>query len=310
MRSGMLWIMLVLCWAARALAADYTFVPVVVPFPGTRETTVTGLATDGTMVGTYVDAGWKTNGFVWPPDGPVQPLPLREPRAVSPDGTMVVGFFVENKVYQGFLLQGGTFATRQGGTFATLYGPGASGARAMSTTPVYPANAQALGITPAGIVVGSYQEAGHATVHHGFRYDPATQQYLTIDFPVAGFPSSGLVAIGKTGTLLGFVLDKLNVARGVLKDGETLTVLEVPGVSTGTLPLGMAEDGAIVLFADEHVVIYKDGIYTPVAMPGATRTKPFGVRSDGVLYGQFRTATARWGFLAYPPGVAVPKRKE
>jgi hypothetical protein len=302
MRSGMLWIMLVLCWAVRALAADYTFVPVVVPFPGTRETTVTGLTSDGTIVGTYVDAGWKTNGFVWPPDAPVQALPLREPRAVSPDGTMLVGFFVENKVYQGFL--------RQGGTYTTLYGPGASGPRPPPTTLVYPATALALGITPAGIIVGMYQEEGHATVHHGFRYDPATQQYLTIDFPVAGFPSSGLVAIGKTGTLLGFVLNDLIVPRGVLKDGDTVTLLEVPGVSTGTRPMGMTEDGAIVLFAGGQVVVYKDGVYTPVAMPAATWTKPFGVRSDGVLYGQFHTATARSGFLAYPPGVAVPKRKE
>jgi hypothetical protein len=279
-------------------ASPYTFVPVVVPFAGVQATTVTGLTDDGTVVGTYVDAAFRTHGFVWPPAGPVETLPLRQPRGVSPDGTMLVGFFGEHNANQGFL--------RQNGTFTTLYGPVAP----PPPQPHSPANAAALGITPAGIVVGFYQEANTRLVHHGFRYDPSTQQYLTIDFAVRDAVSHGLVAMGATGTLLGFVLDTQNIPRGVLKDGDTLTLLEAPGASTGTMPLGMTEDGTIVLFAGGQGVLYKAGVYTPVAMPGATLTRPFGVRRDGVFYGQVRTTTARSGFLAYPPGVAVPQRKD
>jgi hypothetical protein len=282
-----------------AHSAEYTFVPVVVPFPGARETTVTGLATDGTMIGTYVDAQWHTQGFVWLQGGPVETLPLRQPRGISPDGTLIAGFFAENNAFQGFL--------RQNGTFTTLHGPVAPSPPA----PDSPASAVAFGITPAGMVVGFYHQANTGPlVHHGFSYDPTTRQYATVDFPVAGAVSHGLVAIGATGALLGFVMDRNNVPRGVLKEGETLTLLEAPGVSTGTIPLGITDDGSIALSAGGRGVIYKDGVYTPVAMPGTTRTQPFGVRKDGVLYGQFRTPTARSGFLAYPPGVAVPARKE
>jgi hypothetical protein len=292
-------LVIVLLSALSAHSADYTFVPIVVPFPDARATTVTGLTKDGTMIGTYVDAAWHTNGFIWPPDGPIQTLPRRDPRGITPDGTLLVGFFAENNAFQGFLLQNGTFTT--------LYGQADPG----PPQPESPASAAALGITPAGIVVGFYHKANTGPlVHHGFRYDPVTKQYLTIDFPVAGAVSHGLVAISATGALLGFVLDRNNVTRAVLKDGETLTILEAPGVSTGTLPLGITDDGTIALSAGGRGIVYKDGVYTPVVMPGADVTKPYGVRGDGVFYGQFRTETVRSGFLAYPPGVPVPQRKD
>jgi hypothetical protein len=283
-------------------ASPYTFVPIVVPFAGAHETTVTGLTRDGTIVGTYVDAEFHTQGFVWRPGDSAQLLPLVRPRGVSPDGTRLVGFYVENNTFQGFILEQGTVSV--------LPGPGTPRRAAMPPRQ-FPANAAALGITDAGIVVGFYQEADAGLVHHGFAYDPPTRQYTTVDFAVPGAVSSGVISIGPTGTILGFVLDALNTPKGVLQEGATLTVLEAPGTTTGTMPVGLAADGTVALAADGRGVLYHAGVYTSVdMMPGATWLQPFGMRSDGVLYGQVRTATARSGFLAYPAGVAVPQRKE
>jgi hypothetical protein len=282
------------CGVPNVHAGDYRFVPVAVPFPGAQKTTVTGLSEDGTMIGTYVDAAFRTQGFLWRPGETAQALPLLQPRGINPDGSMLVGFYVENNTYQGFLLWDGTFTT--------LYGP-VPPLPPGTCPPPSPANAAALGITPTGIVVGFYQEANAGLVHHGFRYDPATQQYATIDFPVAGAVSHGLVAIGATGTLLGFVLDTQNVPRGVLKDGDTLTLLDVPGAAFGTVPQGLTEDGTVVGFAFPHGFTYRAGVFTTVTYPGATQTQPFGVRGDGVIYGRFMTATQDAGFVAYPTKV-------
>jgi uncharacterized membrane protein len=293
------WSLLLVCLClasgvSTAHAGDYTFVPVAVPFPGAQKTTVTGLTEDGTMIGTYVDAAFRTQGFLWRPGETAQALPLLQPRGISPDGSLLVGFYADQRTNQGFLLWDGTFTT--------LYGP-VPPLSPRTCPPDFPANAAALGITPAGIVVGFYQEANTGVVHHGFRYDPATQQYTIIDFPVAGAVSHGLVAIGATGTLLGFVMDVTGTSHGVLKEGNVVTQLDVPGAAFGTLPQGLTDDGTVVGFALPHGFTYQAGVFTTVTYPGATRTQPFGVRGDGVLYGRFVDATQDAGFVAYPAKV-------
>jgi hypothetical protein len=287
--SLMLLCLLLACGAPNAHAADYTFVPVVVPFPGAQKTTVTGLTEDGTMIGTYVDAAFHTNGFVWRPGETAQSLPILHPSGISPDGTMLVGAFVENNAFQGFLLWDGTFTALYG-----LVPPLAP--RACPP----PSGAAALGITPAGIVVGFYQQDNTTIVHHGFSYDPRTQQYLDYVFPVAGAVSHGLVGIGATGTLLGFVLDRANINHGVLMEGGVVTLIDVPGAAFGTLPVGLTDDGTVVGQALPNGFTYRAGVLTTLTYPGATRTQPFGVRGDGVIYGRFTDAAQDAGFVAYP----------
>jgi hypothetical protein len=284
--------LLLACGVPNAYAADYTFIPVAVPFPGATKTTVTGLTDDGTMVGTYVDANFRTHGFLWRHGESAQVLPLIDPRGITPDGSMLAGFFAENNAFQGFLLWDGTFTN--------LRGPGAP-LPSNACPPDSPASAAALGITPAGIVVGFYHQANTGPlVHHGFSYDPVTRQYATIDFPVAGAVSHGLVAMSPTGALLGFVMDAASRNHGVLMEGGVVTLIDVPGAAFGTLPQGLTDDGTVVGQAFPNGFTYRAGVFTTLTYPGATRTQPFGVRGDGVIYGRFVDATQDAGFVAYP----------
>jgi hypothetical protein len=280
-----------LLWVPCAHSAEYTFVPVVLPFAGSKDTIVTGLATDGTMVGTYRDGGGRNHGFVWPAGEKPRPLLLVTPLRIHADGQTIIGKFMDGT---GQLAPRGF--TLHDGTMRTLHGP------VTREDPVLAV--AAVGMTATGLIVGDYRD--RAGVQHGFRYDPATREYETIDFTVPSTQAQGLIAMSPTGILLGFFTDPEGFSHGVLKDGETVTQLDMPGVTTGTRPQGITDDNTVVGFAGTQGFIYRAGAFTPLAYPGATLTQPFGVRGDGVVYGHFTDATQDAGFVAYPPGIPVP----
>jgi uncharacterized membrane protein len=285
--------------ALYAHSAEYTFVPVVLPFAGLQETIVTGLATDGTMVGTYQDANGRSQGFLWPIDRDARPLLLLAPLGINPDGHTVIGHFFNGVVpiaQRGFVLQDGTLSVLSG-PFTPPTSPDGRFRDAVEVT--------AVGITATSIIVGDYRDADR--VHHGFTYTLATRTYTTIDWPFPGIHAQGVIAMSPTGVLVGFFTDAANLMHGVIKDGAVVTQLDAPGVTTGTRLVGITDNGTIVGWAGTQAFTYRAGVFTPVTYPGATLTQPFGVRGDGVIYGRFINATQDAGFLAYPAGVPVPR---
>ena len=88
------------------VATTYTFLTLDAPYPGVSNTVITGFNMAGTVVGLYLDAGTRDQGFRWPLGQPVQVLLNVIPQAINRSG-YIVGSYITDQVH-GFVYYGGT----------------------------------------------------------------------------------------------------------------------------------------------------------------------------------------------------------
>ncbi len=144
-------------------ATAYVFTTIDVPFPQAQAATVMGLNAEQVMIGAYLDAGSRDQGFLWV-RGHFTTLLNVEPQGINASGALI-GFYGARNGSRGFVFLDGTFTP--------LEGP--------PPAPFEPSTllTEAEGINDAGVIVGDYRD-GHG-VFHSFRYDPTpTPRYKQI----------------------------------------------------------------------------------------------------------------------------------
>lgn len=115
--------------------------------PGAARTGVSGINPRGDVVGSFVGSDGRTHGFLWTAAGmtrlDVPGAVFTQPNAINAEGD-IVGFYrnAGSTVAHGFVLTAGSF-----------------------TAVDLPGLVQLRGITPSGVIVGSYSLSG---VIHGF----------------------------------------------------------------------------------------------------------------------------------------------
>src|SRR5262249_57415 len=141
---------------------------------------------------------------------------------------------------------------------------------------------EALGLNDAGVIVGDYR-SGVDRNYHGFRYDPVTQRYDTIDWP--GATTTSLTGINNPGQMVGFFLDVQNRFHGSVVDGTQRTEVHVPGIAQPEL-CGITDDGTLAGNGDKAGFVLHNGVVQVIEVSGATLTELLGIRHDGTVYGR------------------------
>jgi hypothetical protein len=155
----------------------------------------------------------------------------------------------------------------------------------------------------AGRIVGTYLDT--SAVSHGFIFDGVS--WNTLDHPAASAPR-GTEGFGiSEGLVCGTFVDASGRTFGFLYADGTWTTLERPPLGLGpvdTFARGISE-GTVVGYSIESLVargfIYRDGVFTDLAIPGSTGTFPRDI-DQGRIVGNFDDLVSTHGFL-YQGGV-------
>jgi hypothetical protein len=270
--------------------AEYRYRQFDVPFTGAFATNITGLDSQGTLVGLYQDAQGRVHGFLLRPRQTIAPLFNLTPLGLTDSGFIVGNYVTPNRELLGFVAQDGTFFSLRVPPPNPWEDP-------------FTLYTEAMGVNEAGIVVGDYRSGIDREFFGGFLYDPATGRYTTVAFP--GAHTTALLGINNLGQAVGFYYVGNFVPHGLYFDGETLSALTIPGIDEPQ-PVGITDDGTIVGNGETTAWVFKDGVVEEIAYPGASFTDVTGIRNDGVVYGFFVTdvtdASTMHGFLAWPDG--------
>jgi hypothetical protein len=275
--------------AGPAAATEYRFTTIDVPFDGVTTTVVTDTGPGGALLGVYLDAGGRDQGFQRI-RGRFTPLlnVIASARNVHGD---IVGFTTTAPL-RGFLFSDGT------------YTPLIVPPRGLTDPPTL--LTEATGITDAGMIVGDFRDA---TGFHGFVYDPnMTPTWTVFDVP---WPtdSTGPNGVNNAGTIVGSYLDPQTHAHGFVRRGGTFTILDAPGASDTEL-FGINDQELIVGDASGTSFLYDGTTFFAIVLPGATQTSVVGITQAGELVGFYLDTQARHhGFVARPVkrgGVTLP----
>jgi uncharacterized membrane protein len=146
----------------------------------------------------------------------------------------------------------------------------------------------AYGINDHGQIVGGYNNTNLDiyTADHGFILKG--DRYSTIDYP--GAVQSELLAINKSGQIVGTLLDSANYYHGFTLASGTFTQLDYPGASE-TVATGINGSGTIV---GQYVIgsllngyMLTGGTYTSISVPGALYTYTENINKHGVIVGYY-----------------------
>ncbi|MGC2113846.1 MAG: hypothetical protein WA656_04920, partial [Pseudolabrys sp.] len=148
------------------------------------------------------------------------------------------------------------------------------------------------GINNEGQIVGSYLMDDNR--RHGFIYSGGV--YATIDVP-SGVETSAS-GINNKGQIVGQYFDSNHIRHGFLYKDGTYTTLEFASPSAindmGQI-VGLNEAGASVL--------YSGGVFTTLAVPGATDTTAEGINNSGQIVGSYVGESAQQHGFIYSDGV-------
>jgi hypothetical protein len=234
-------------------------------YPGTgNSTTPHSINSRGEIVGTYVDSGGVTRGFVRFSNGSFS-SPIVEPNdtgnftfSVSINtARLICGYFVgADTFYHGFFLSGhtytqydmtgalstylldvndvGDFVGSFNDTVTTRQGLAVIGGNStiisFSGSPFVDAN----GINGSDQIVGEYYDPAPANTFHGYFRDTNGTLTFPIDFP--GSISTTLVGINDGGLMVGRYVDSAGVEHGLLfKRPSTFLSFDYPGASGTSL---------------------------------------------------------------------------
>lgn len=211
-------------------------------YPGTSAvTTVGSLNNPGTVVGYYTDSNAAAHGWVRSASGRFSPInhPLAGsgfhqgtlPYGINDSGTVVGGYVDANGIWHGF--------TDKNGTFTTVDIPQAGTGQGQGTW----LSAE----NDPGVITGGYIDANG--IYHGF---------TDTNGVISSFEAPGSIGPGEGGStssgisniriLVGYYGNAAGtVYQGWLKAGTQFTSVGDPQAGpSGTLPLGISEDGKTV----------------------------------------------------------------
>ena len=213
---------------------------------------ITGIDQDG-LLGVYRDSGGRDHGFVRTCSGEDIPLYTLTPKARR--GAWMVGWYRAPDNRTTAFLAGD-------GTWHPLLGP---------RPPLHPLPtlSEALHVNTAGLTVGDYR-TGDGTFH-GFRYDPATRTYLTLDAPGAAHTSAVWSAED------GRILIKAIAADGgvtyFLWENGTFTPLALPDLPNVEL-VGRLASGVLIGNTESSGFIFDGSNVTLIQHSGSLLTRP------------------------------------
>ena len=211
-------------------------------YPGTSAvTTVASLNNPGTVIGSYTDSNGAYHGWIRSASGSFSPIdhPLTGsgngqgtlPFGINDSGTVVGGYIDANNTFHGFIDKNGTFTTVDAPQAGT--GPWQGTYLSAENDP--------------GVITGAYVDA--SGVYHGFT--DTNGVFSSFEAPGSTGPGEGGTtsnAISNTRTLVGYYGSAAGtVYQGWLEaDGQFTALSDPQAPPSGTLPLGISENGKTV----------------------------------------------------------------
>jgi len=279
--------------------------------PGAVDTFPGGINPAGEIAGSYVDANFRSHGFLRERNGTfirfdVPGASGTNGGAINPAGEIAGSYTDAVFAEHGFLRE-------PNGTITTFDAPGAG-------TTTSPQGTVPFSINSAGKISGSYVDENY--VSHGFLREP-DGRILSFDAPGVG-PGGGpnqdgthALTINPQGKITGYYQDAQEAIHGFLREPDgTFTTFEAPGAATtmadfGTLAIGIDPAGAITGYysdgtspPDSSQVVYHgfvrkpDGAFITFDVPGAVATFPSSNGPAGVIVGWYSDANeVNHGFL-------------
>jgi uncharacterized membrane protein len=144
-------------------------------------------------------------------------------------------------------------------------------------------------------IVGEFSDS--ATTYARAFYLTRTT-YYTVNIP--GAIESFFVGINTPGQMVGNYYDSSE--HGFVYDGKDISTFDVPGSYGSTDATDISDSGVIVgdyfdNFLHQHGFVDKDGVFTTLDFPGATRTFAAGINSSGAIVGAYIDTAGEHGFL-------------
>lgn len=275
--------------AARPATA-YTFTTI--DAPGSVNTYVSGINSDGTIVGYYTDSSSNNHSFL-KTSGIAGYTTFSFPGASGTtfvsginDSGKVAGSYSDSSVFHGFL--------GAPGSLNSIDVPGRS-------------RTIVEGVNNVGQVVGRYTV--DASNSHGFF---GTSNGGFTSFDVTGASFTFVQGINDTGQIVGYYTDASSIVHGYYRAAGTgvITAIGFVGATT-TEAYGINAAGEIVGFYDDvngrHGFLDAAGSFTTVDVAGATSTIARGINASGQITGIYNDAAGTHGFIATPDASAAPE---
>lgn len=166
---------------------------------------------------------------------------------------------------------------------------------------------ETAGISDEGQFVGTYIPMCNC-VALGFLYNGAKFTTLNVPFSLAMYPN----AVNNSGEIVGraeLVGGPGNVfSEGFLYSKGNYTTFPPFDNRGDTVFTGINDAGDIVGHKGANGFVYKNGVFSSLAVPGSSFTAPVGINDAGEIVGLYGTGLFRKSFLAIPvpePGTLV-----
>ncbi len=269
--------------------------------PGATETHAAGINDAGRIVGYYVTSGvghgfLKTGTSYTTLDA--NSLNARSTYAYGQNNAGdVVGFYahVDDTTYRqhGFLLE-------RGGAFSDILVPGAS-------------DESGNGINNNGQIVGQItlpNLSGGMTSNRGFVKTGSAFEIIHADSIGASRVTFAL-GINDAADVVGWYVDASETIHGFLKNSAGYSIIEFPGILSGTSPQGINSSGIIVGYYPDssgslHGFVKSSSGFETVDYPSATFTTILGINSSGQIVGMYRDIAGQYHSFQANPTVATP----
>jgi hypothetical protein len=273
-------------YARSQMAGDFiTFDP-----PGSTSTISSGITPAGVVTGYYTDTSNVTHGFLRTLAGAFTTFdPPRskytQPTAINPVGAIVGAYYPDAAC---FTFQG--FVRMPDGTFTTFVPPGG-----FILPGIFNFGGPPPGITPAGVIAGTYSVLGPTANQHGFLRTP-DGTFTTFDPPGSVFTQ--VLAINPAGAITGDYCDAVACHGFVRAPNESIATFDNPAGGIAINPAGAVVGGNAVRAPDGTVIEFNP--------PGAQSTTSLAINPDGVITGYYCDAVACHDFLRTPNGAITP----
>jgi hypothetical protein len=284
------------------MAGDFiTFDP-----PGSTNTVPSGITPSGVITGYYTNKSGVTHGFLRTAAGAFTTFDppgskYTHTTAITPAG-VIVGVYCDvavNCAEPGdvFLGVAHGFVRTPDGTFTTFDAPTGFSIYAG----IYNRGGQPPGITPVGLIAGTYFDPS-SFIEHGFLRTP-DGTLMTFDPP--GSTYTEVTYINNAGAIVGDYFDQNGNNHGFLRapDG-TVTSFDAPSATQGfTIPFAINPDGVITgaNAAAAGFLRYPNGTFITYAA-GAIITQGVSINPAGAVTGFF-LGSGLHGFLRTPDGI-------
>lgn len=266
----------------------YSYSPV--DYPGAAATTVFGINARGDIVGTYVDSGAMSHGFLLR-DGVFATIDVpgaagSDARGISPAGDIVGGYWLPGEPtanIHGYLL-------RRDGTLEYIDYPGQ-----INTIPQR--------ILPDGTILGCFHGSDTMMSMFGMFMRGAVTGAIEQDASMNNGATPDLSIIA--GLFTDMTEPAPRAAWGYVIENGVFTRFRVPG-SNLTAVWDVSPGGALVgVYRNAlgtHGFLLENGEYTSIDFPTATVTRAFGVNANGDIVGNYVKAGVTHGYIARRTG--------